>query len=304
MVTSSFKPTYSVKYYRDGFYRLCKFKRNPIGCSISQKEADADSKGVRKFESSISRAKSTVFQVAFCNDWEYFFTGTLDPRWWDRGNLKRFREALSQWVRDFRKKYKCSFSFCFVPERHKDGSWHVHGLMAGIPSFLLTRFVPGIHPWSLVQGDYWNFGEYAKKFGYCSLGVVRDPVAVAFYITKYITKDLAQTNMQLGEHLYSCSRGLSRAVSFGNVYGWYPELDSLFCSVKCVSDTKFCKSCFVRDKDWAFWCEFCECDAYLDGFVAGTRGPVSDGSQECPEWEEMEQLMFFSIPNPGVHTAG
>lgn len=117
------RPDYSVKYFRPGFYKLVHFKRSPIG--FSGKPTENKAKGIEKHEASISRARSVVFQLAMCNSWEYFFTGTLNPEWHDRHNLDRFRSAFAQWIRDQRKKYRSNIRYVFVAERHKDGAWHL-----------------------------------------------------------------------------------------------------------------------------------------------------------------------------------
>lgn len=115
-----------------------------------------------------------------CNSWEYFFTGTLNPEWHDRHNLDRFRSAFAQWIRDQRKKYRSNIRYVFVAERHKDGAWHLHGLLSGIPQDRLSRFVPGIHPRRLVDGDYLNWGDYAKKFGFVRWALFMMRSAVRF----------------------------------------------------------------------------------------------------------------------------
>lgn len=40
-----------------------------------------------KIEKNIYRAKKIIFEYAFCNPWDWFFTGTLDPKKYDRTNL-------------------------------------------------------------------------------------------------------------------------------------------------------------------------------------------------------------------------
>lgn len=77
----------------------------------------------------------------------------------------------------------------------------------------------------MVDGGYLNWAAASDKFGYCSLAVVRNSIGAAFYVSKYITKDLLRLNSSLGAHLYMCSLGLKRAVSLGYVYGQHIDLD-------------------------------------------------------------------------------
>ena len=288
------RPDYSVKYFRPGFYKLVRFKRSPLG--FSGKPTVNKSKGIEKHEASISRARSMVFQLAMCNHWEYFFTGTLNPEWHDRHNLDRFRSSFAQFVRDCRKRYQSDIRYLFVCEQHKDGAWHMHGLISGIPQDRLSRFVPGIHPSKLVNGDFLNWGDYAQKFGFCSLGPVRDEMGCAFYLEKYISKDMDRSVSELSAHTYNCSRGLCRAVPFGSIYGVHSDLSRYL-----TADYEFCSCGFVRNVTWDFWCGYCEVDGYLDSvFPLEDIPAVPDHPAPCAEWEQMVLFGFPSSQFRGV----
>lgn len=242
-------PTYSVKYYRDGLFKLIKFN-SPRGISLRDREEEKSSD--EKFSSALSRAKSVIFELAMCNDWQFFFTGTLSPDSHDRGDLFSFRNQFAQFVRDLRKKsgYE-QLAYVLIPERHKDGAWHMHGLLAGLPDQALSYFVPGIHPQSLVDGGYRNWDDYSKKFGYCSLGRIRDRDAVSAYLVKYISKDMQSSVTAVGGHTYYCSRGLNRSVPYGYVYGSYMTLDRFL-----DNHAQFCSTGMVRDVPWSFWFDY------------------------------------------------
>ena len=80
-----------------------------------------------KIEESYLRSKTKIFELAFCNPWDWFFTGTINPNKQDRTDLDLFHKQLTQWIRDYNKKYSLSIKFLLVPEKHKDGkSWHIH----------------------------------------------------------------------------------------------------------------------------------------------------------------------------------
>lgn len=57
-----------------------------------------------KSENNISRAKSRVFELALCNEWDIFLTFTLDPKKYDRDDLKKFQKDLGQFIRDYKQK--------------------------------------------------------------------------------------------------------------------------------------------------------------------------------------------------------
>ena len=70
----------------------------------------------------------------------------------------------------------------------------------------------------MVNSDYMNWPDYQQKFGFCSLGPVKHPIATAFYITKYVSKDLSLRGKDVGKHLYFHSRPLKKAEHASNVY--------------------------------------------------------------------------------------
>ena len=155
------------------------------------------------------RAKSLVLQYALCNPWDYFFTGTLDETKLNRHDLDAYRQKLSQFIRDKRKEYGTQVQYLLIPEQHKDGAWHIHGMLANLPGPALRRFRRP-EPWKLVNSEYLNWPDYQRKFGFCSLGPIKHPVATSFYITKYVSKELSRRGGDLGKHLYFHSRPLKR----------------------------------------------------------------------------------------------
>ena len=171
-----------------------------------------------KLDDNIRRAKNAIFEYAFCNPWEWFFTGTLDPQKYDRTNLDKFHKDLTDWLREYGRYHKIKIKFLFVPEQHSDGiSWHIHGFLHGLPKEHLKQFVVGdVMGKGLAEkvkrGDVvYNWLPYAKKFGFCDLEPIRNAEAVSKYMTKYINKNLASSVKDLNAHLYYHSRGLNKA---------------------------------------------------------------------------------------------
>lgn len=171
-----------------------------------------------KLENNIQRAKNAIFEYAFCNPWDWFFTGTLDPKKYDRTNLDKFHKDLTDWLKSYGRYHKIKIKFLLVPEPHSDGiSWHIHGFLHGLLKEHLKQFVIGDVMGKGVaekvkKGDeVYNWLPYAKKFGFCDLEPIRNPEAVSKYITKYINKNLASSVKELNAHLYYHSRGLNRA---------------------------------------------------------------------------------------------
>lgn len=171
-----------------------------------------------KLEESICRTRSKIFELAFCNPWSWFFTGTLDPKKYDRTDLKKFHSDLTNWLRQYNRYHGTQIKFLLIPELHTDGkSWHMHGFFYDLPQEHLTRFLIGDRMGKALaekvkNGDeVYNWSAYQKKFGFCDLEPIRNAEAVSKYITKYISKNLATSVTELNAHMYYHSRGLQFA---------------------------------------------------------------------------------------------
>lgn len=172
----------------------------------------------QKLAENLARTKRTIYELAFCNPWEWFFTATLDRKKYDRSDLDKFHKDLTQWLRNQNRIRNVSIKFLLIPELHSDGkSWHMHGFLMGLPKELLTRFKVGDKMGKALaekvkRGDeVYNWEAYQNKFGFCDLEPIRNHEAVSKYVTKYISKELANSVTELNAHQYYCSRGLNRA---------------------------------------------------------------------------------------------
>lgn len=170
-----------------------------------------------KLSHSLSRTRNKILEYGFCNDWYWFVTLTLDKEKYQRDNLPKFIKDLGQFIRDQRKKYGLDIKYLLIPELHADGkNWHMHGLLTELPTCNLAP-----HPLDKeFEKGYLIWEDYMKKFGYCSVGAIRDKKATASYILKYISKDITKTAVGTNKKLYYCSRGLKTAekVAEGQLY--------------------------------------------------------------------------------------
>lgn len=208
--------TLKVEQFGDEF-KITEYRRRNGG-NLSKVKIESD-ESVR-FENNISRARSRIFELAACNEWEYFATLTLRPEF-DRANLDEWKKKFSQWLRDYRKK-GFDVKYLLVPEQHKDGAWHMHGFFSGIGD--VTEFsaedigsgftasdVAAYKAALLNREGNLIWKDYSRRWGYCTLSRVRSREASARYITKYVTKSLAMDNLLSGAHLFYASRGLESA---------------------------------------------------------------------------------------------
>ena len=170
-----------------------------------------------KSDCNIARAKSKILELVLCNPWQWFFTITLDPKKYDRNDLQKFRKDFSQFVRDMSKKLDVKIKYLVVPEEHSSGGWHMHGFLMGLNAsdlrlFGLDEKLPYYILDKLKKGaKIYEWEAYRNKFGFNDFESIKNKEAAAFYVTKYITKDLERTVKESGAHLYYASQGLARA---------------------------------------------------------------------------------------------
>lgn len=193
-------------------YKLCTFNI-PIRQSGFEGKKKFNSKNTvndKKLLNNIIRAKTTVRNLALCNEFDYFITLTLDKKKYDRYDLKKFIQDLGQFVRDYRKKYKYDIQYILIPEQHWDGAWHMHGLIKNVcPDHLISFDDIEQAPDKLKGKDYYNFFLYERKFGFNSFGKIKDNDKCANYIVKYIGKSMGD-GVELGNKSYYPSRGLKK----------------------------------------------------------------------------------------------
>lgn len=281
-------PTFNVYKYNNNLYKVVHFKR-PRPLLAAPGEVDRSKKGNdRKLDSAVSRARKTVLELALCNPWDWFCTFTLDKEKYNRYDLEKFHKDFTQWIRDRRKKTGAPIRFLLVPELHQDGAWHIHGLMHAVPDLVSFDYLRAELGWrvpgKLIGRDYFCWMGFHQKFGFCSLGAVRDPVAVSHYIAKYVTKSMEDSGVDVGKHLYFPSRGLNRSVLHSQLFEPSPELAAF-----CTQKYEFCSTGFVDVADPDKWLDALE---YVDGLrYVGKSFKLSEDSEPelCPEFFVMQE---------------
>ena len=187
-----------------------------------------------RFSQSISRSKARVFELAMCNEFNYFCTFTQDKEKRDRFNLFDFRKDFTQFIRNqnrFRTEEN-KIKYLLIPEKHKDGAWHMHGLLSGLNDsdlrrFTLDEYIPERIKKQIRKGEnVYDWCKYRKSFGYFTCTDIKSKDACAKYITKYISKDFQKNVREIGEHLFFASKGLKgREVILKNCYEECPIED-------------------------------------------------------------------------------
>lgn len=272
--TEAVGPSYNIYRYTDQIYKVVHFKSTKprVGGVVKKKSSDDKDKPT-DLHSSISRAKRTILELALCNEWDYFCTFTLDPKY-DRYDLRKWYGSFAQFIRDQRKKYGSELRFLLVPETHKDGAWHIHGLIKGAPPLVAfcDRLRRGENvPRHLATNNYESWPDYERRFGFNSFGRIKNRVACAFYITKYVSKAIDQKMMDSGAHRYYACVGLNRATLHGDVYGACAYLDKFL-----VNHYDFCDTGMTNVNhglDWSFALEYMPEDGSIETFDINEPAP-------------------------------
>lgn len=244
-------PLYTIKCYNDCLYRVVKRLFNTHSVKTAADVPEEKPETIGKFASALSRAKNTVREVALCNKWDYFVTLTFDSRW-DRYDLQGRIKELMQWIQNENKQGQ-NIRYVFVPEFHQDGAVHLHGLISGIKSAPRPDWWPAsVNRKS--DGTYYDiWPAYSKRYGYSSVEPVKDMVAVGFYVSKYITKSLADKADMKGVHTYYRSKGLSGAVTVGSLYH-----DSMILDKCCKFENSFYSFGFCKFDDVGTVVDLCD----------------------------------------------
>lgn len=156
----------------------------------------------RSLRSSMGRTVNKVYYLARSNDWEWFFTLTFNPDLVDSFSYEECTAKLSKWLNNIRRSCP-DVKYIVVPEQHKSGRWHFHGLFSNCNNL---GFVDSGK--RTKSGDViYNVGKY--RLGFSTATKVKDPRRVTKYIGKYITKDLCAVTK--GKKRYWSSRNLAEA---------------------------------------------------------------------------------------------
>lgn len=174
---------------------------------------------VCKLAKNVYRARAVIYELAYCNPWDWFFTGTIDGEKHDRTNLDDYRKKLSKFIRHARERVPgCgNLKYLIVPELHNDRqNWHVHGFLQGLPVECLHRFEIGDQMSSYIAQkvrngqEVYNWERYEKSFGWCDLEPIASHDGACKYVTKYISKALDKSVSDIGKHMFYASQGLQR----------------------------------------------------------------------------------------------
>lgn len=220
------------------------FTNNPVKTMHDFKDLE------RSLEVSRKRTINSIYEIVRSNQWEWFLTFTFSKEKVDRYNYDECAKKLSQWLKDMKKRHCPHMCYIVVPERHKDGAYHFHGLFSNCDGMdIRDTGKTVIKKWTDSKGrkrfkrskePIYLFGRY--KLGWTTATAVKDSLRAGRYILKYITKDLVVNTKS--KRRYWNSRNLE--VPEVETYGM-EEMDKWILQHELEDDCTWSKICECKD---------------------------------------------------------
>lgn len=156
----------------------------------------------KKYEN-LYKSKQRLIDLVYCNSlvspWEYFVTLTFDPQKVNSYDYDEVVLAMHKWLDNIKHQNR-NLKFILVPELHKSGRVHIHGLFKDCPNLKLVDSGKRKNCCKI-----YNIENY--RYGFTTISEIKNQEAVSVYMAKYMTKELLNIS---GRHSYWCSQKLER----------------------------------------------------------------------------------------------
>jgi len=159
-------------------------------------------------ERSIRRSQQLVRDYVMCNHFDIFATITIAV---DRQNIESSKNKLNTWLKNQRDR-NGKFGYAIVPEYHKDGALHFHGVFKNYTGRIKqSKSSKTGHSLTSNNKLVYEFDEYKSGFTkvQCIGNTAEDHLRIGNYIRKYITKDMISI---FGKKRYWTSQKLRKPI--------------------------------------------------------------------------------------------
>lgn len=205
MLESTSRWNVRIKTYPDGRqqYLVSEF---PVKKHEFKKEAVHDGSTVeRKEAENQARAIQNIYDLARGTKWDWFITLTFDPEKVDRFDYDAVSDLVIKFTQSLRW-YKCQY--LIIPEQHKSGAWHFHGLVkGGLPVKVAVSPKTGKCIFDNNRRPVYNVTNF--DVGFTTATKIGSSEKTVSYLTKYMTKD-KMNKIPKGKKRYWASRGLPK----------------------------------------------------------------------------------------------
>lgn len=153
---------------------------------------------------SASRTKKNFYDIVHSNEWQLFLNITLAP---EHG---RTYEDMTKYIDNFIKRQKrrnSNFKMIYIPEKHKDGAWHIHSLV-GDNSLKLVGATNAKNGKDLYNNGRRVYNTPDWNYGFTNITKVASVFAASSYMTKYMSKTFVQS--MEGKKKFRCTQNCNR----------------------------------------------------------------------------------------------
>lgn len=188
-------------------YQNIRVRGNPLLSSAHSSQVDNSKKAIeeRAFQQ-MYRIKRRVKYYMLSNNFDLFWTLTFNDEKVDATNYKKVKKTLMAWLKYQREKHG-KFGYLFIPEFHKSGRIHFHGVTQDFAPPLIVARSPKNNRLIKKNGiQIFNANNWKK--GFSTVSQIANEEKTASYLTKYITKEVMQIPTEFNEPRYLVSRGL------------------------------------------------------------------------------------------------
>ena len=171
-------------------------------------DSDDEERQKRRALEQAFRIKRKIKYYCQSNDFDLFWTLTLDDTKVNAKDYTYSRKRLQAWLKYQREKYG-KFDFLFVPELHKSGRIHFHGVTGKLsPPLIEARYLKSNR---LIQKNGMQiYNAENWENGFSTVSKIQSKEKASSYIAKYITAELIEVPGAFNQPRYFVSRGLKQ----------------------------------------------------------------------------------------------
>lgn len=247
------------QHYRSIARRRCELEQDnsPVQLSLYDQPEPIKPQNKSVSLSSVFRARRRLYQIACCNDWQYFATFTY------RGDNENAAKSILGFFNDFQRNHHCKISYLGVFERgEQTNRLHFHCLLR-CPSSFIRCFLSSEYarlPFSLKK-YYSSDVDKNRLFtcqawfdrpfgGYNSIIKIDGSPKVYRYITKYL-----DVSTKICRYFIYRSRNLSLPDEYYVDFIDWSLLESIAKFKSIYGNGDYCYSIYSGDGPFSLYCQ-------------------------------------------------
>lgn len=197
-------------------YHNEKVKRVNIELSSSGRKKQpklTDEAQEKRTSQQVHAIRRRIKGYALMNDFKWFVTLTFNLDKINSFDFTLVKKELLKWCRRMRDRYG-KFDYLLIPELHKSGAVHFHGLLGNVPADFMEALNPKTRK-TVMRHDRQVYNLIDWEYGFSDCEMIESPEKAASYITKYVTTALLTDKKMYQQKRYYNSQGLKKpAITF------------------------------------------------------------------------------------------